>query len=330
MPWCPQCKEEYKEGITVCPDCKVPLVGSLEQLKEEFIPVFSFEKKEMADKFSQYLIYSGIECRLSEDDENTGILIREKDLKRAKKHFQAFYSVEAQNAFLDELKDLKEAGDRPVFDPLDWAKDDKIDEGEILTADSFKTADEELKESFEEMDPSEPYEKRSDKASDTFSTAILFLAFGAIGIIIVLLNILKIFSFMNGTFFYIFAMIMFLGFIAVGVFSLKSYKKLKGEAAEEEAVTKALNEWLAANFTKEDAEQIGEDLKKRNPETTEAEIYYVIRGKLKAMLTKQFGELDEAYLEYITEDFYNSLGLDNEEDVLEGFEVLEDDDENEN
>ena len=45
MPWCPQCKEEYKEGIIVCPDCKTPLVESLEQLKEEFVPVFSFDKK---------------------------------------------------------------------------------------------------------------------------------------------------------------------------------------------------------------------------------------------------------------------------------------------
>ena len=26
MPWCPKCKCEYKEGITECADCKVPLV----------------------------------------------------------------------------------------------------------------------------------------------------------------------------------------------------------------------------------------------------------------------------------------------------------------
>jgi hypothetical protein len=26
MPWCPKCKSEYREGFTVCADCKVPLV----------------------------------------------------------------------------------------------------------------------------------------------------------------------------------------------------------------------------------------------------------------------------------------------------------------
>ena len=29
MPWCPKCKCEYKEGITECADCKVPLVDEL-------------------------------------------------------------------------------------------------------------------------------------------------------------------------------------------------------------------------------------------------------------------------------------------------------------
>ena len=35
MPWCPKCKEEYREGITVCADCQVELVDSLEDIEEE-------------------------------------------------------------------------------------------------------------------------------------------------------------------------------------------------------------------------------------------------------------------------------------------------------
>ena len=27
MPWCPKCKNEYREGITVCADCGTPLVN---------------------------------------------------------------------------------------------------------------------------------------------------------------------------------------------------------------------------------------------------------------------------------------------------------------
>lgn len=35
MPWCPNCKNEYVEGITICADCGAKLVESLQSLPEE-------------------------------------------------------------------------------------------------------------------------------------------------------------------------------------------------------------------------------------------------------------------------------------------------------
>lgn len=35
MPWCPNCKNEYVEGITVCADCGAKLVESLEEEKKK-------------------------------------------------------------------------------------------------------------------------------------------------------------------------------------------------------------------------------------------------------------------------------------------------------
>jgi predicted amidophosphoribosyltransferase len=32
MAWCPKCKNEYREGITVCPDCGEALVSEEEDL----------------------------------------------------------------------------------------------------------------------------------------------------------------------------------------------------------------------------------------------------------------------------------------------------------
>lgn len=34
MPWCPKCKEEYREGFTVCSTCQVPLVDTLPEEDE--------------------------------------------------------------------------------------------------------------------------------------------------------------------------------------------------------------------------------------------------------------------------------------------------------
>ena len=37
--WCPECKNEYREGITRCVDCDVDLVETLpEESEEEPIP----------------------------------------------------------------------------------------------------------------------------------------------------------------------------------------------------------------------------------------------------------------------------------------------------
>lgn len=35
MPWCPVCKCEYREGVTNCYDCRVPLVESLDDINED-------------------------------------------------------------------------------------------------------------------------------------------------------------------------------------------------------------------------------------------------------------------------------------------------------
>lgn len=35
MPWCPKCRNEYREGITLCAECGVELVDSLEEKREE-------------------------------------------------------------------------------------------------------------------------------------------------------------------------------------------------------------------------------------------------------------------------------------------------------
>ena len=43
MPWCPNCKLEYVDGVKVCPDCKTALVDSLEDADSEDSFEFSDE-----------------------------------------------------------------------------------------------------------------------------------------------------------------------------------------------------------------------------------------------------------------------------------------------
>lgn len=43
MPWCPECKNEYREGITTCVDCSIPLVDSLEDINKRNISNEEYE-----------------------------------------------------------------------------------------------------------------------------------------------------------------------------------------------------------------------------------------------------------------------------------------------
>ena len=39
MPWCPKCKNEYVEGILICPDCEIDLVDELPEDTDENMPI---------------------------------------------------------------------------------------------------------------------------------------------------------------------------------------------------------------------------------------------------------------------------------------------------
>lgn len=49
MPWCPECKNEYIEGIKVCADCNVELVESLEEHLQEAAEESYTENRETYD-----------------------------------------------------------------------------------------------------------------------------------------------------------------------------------------------------------------------------------------------------------------------------------------
>ncbi len=299
MPWCPNCKEEYTKGIVLCPDCNTELVESLEALKtkEAFLPVFTFETKELAEKFASYLSYSGIIALQNEDENNNvTISVRENEIKKAKKYFAAFYSVEASNALEREFEDIKEAND----EVKEAYSKDYEDNHET-------TMQEELDDALSEIVyNSGTYEKRTDKATDALSTSITFLIFGSLGLLMILLSIFNLINFLGGPMFYILGTIIFVGFIAVGISSYKSYSKYKAEAIEEENLTQGLFSWLKENLTEDIINEVTEKLDKTDIAKYEDLKYFQLSSKIKQMITAQFGDIDSAYLDYIVEEYYTN------------------------
>ena len=91
MPWCPNCKNEYVDGIKECADCHVTLV---EQLEEDFVPVIFGEEEEIyklntfleANEFTKAII------RPSEED-NFFELVVPASLEKRVKQMISVYSM---------------------------------------------------------------------------------------------------------------------------------------------------------------------------------------------------------------------------------------------
>lgn len=304
MPWCPNCKTEYRKGITMCNDCGTELVEELEEVSD-YVVLCPIEKEEVAQKLVKYFTYSNIESyyEYSEKELCYPVYVHEPELKKAKKAFDAFYIVESEAM----IKDATTVTDSEA--PLDSEKEYEIqdledllnlDDEENAPSSSSKLEEEEKEKITSMMYDGGAYEKKSEKSKELRSTAITFFAFGIGGIILVILNALGILSLIHGPLPYIVMTGLFLAFIAIGANSVTRAKKTAKEAIEEEAMTTKINQYLGDTLT----EQFLESMKDSNL-SDEANFIKVMEA-IKVIVVKEFGTLDGAYLDYIVEEYYNN------------------------
>ena len=69
MPWCPNCKTEYREGIKVCADCGAALVAELKE-EAERAQIALLQNPDTVEKLKAYLKYAGIEAESEYIDED--------------------------------------------------------------------------------------------------------------------------------------------------------------------------------------------------------------------------------------------------------------------
>ncbi len=309
MPWCPICKEEYKDGIENCPECKTKLVDSLDELKQsDYIELIAFGDQKLAHKFTEYLIYSKIDAKMRESKDNKGeyvISVDKKDMAQAKKHFNAFYSVETANALArmqDGYHGAKSLTDDETDDDLSWDRsesqtDDSTDVDEDNTTPVSECA----------YKPSTgSYVSMAEKKSDLFSTLVVFSIFGVAGLIVLALELLNIISFMNTMMLIMLGAIVCIGIPVVLVTTYRSYKKTLVLLTEEEKLTSALNDWMEKVFTKEAVHRLLYSLRINDPGMPEEQLYILLSQAMKQRVCDQFGELDDAYLDYIVDNYYDT------------------------
>ncbi len=301
MPWCPNCKTEYQEGIEVCSDCGATLVDELPDEKEKAVVAFISEES-LADKLVDYLNYSNIEAERAYDEAESSfaVTVDADCLDEAQTAFRAFYNVESKNMLLEEREKLANALEKVDFDGTEIDEEllEEIPEEEMSAEEKETIAKALMAEKV--YKPAEVYVKKADVSKEMFSTAITFLVFAALLLVFLVLNALDIIKMFNNVPSLALIGAMSIGCCLVGINAIKRSRNAEIASVEEEKLTASLENWLEENITDELFDELaGEDLSE--------EILYLRRTEIiKKKLEADYPELDENYADELIEEFYNN------------------------
>ena len=271
MPWCPKCKNEYRAGITVCPDCNETLVDELTEETQEYVSLFQTINEEQKNKLVKYLIHCNHKVK-----EESGMMETEEGN-------QLVYTI-----FVPE-QDATEAMREIQTALLYEAKQD--------------AGEEDLKPRHRAPEPSTVYVDAKSRYQEYKSTGIMFLVFAVAFFLLGILSINGMVPFMASPVSIVVIFLAAIAFIYIGVTSLQKSSSLKEEASDEEQTTDAVMEYLKTNFSVE-------QLLAENKENLEGEmLYFYFMELMKDEVSKEFSETDENFLDALLEDYYNTLDL---------------------
>lgn len=289
MPWCPVCKNEYREGYTHCNDCDVDLVDSLEEGPRALIAGAEYDMNRMAE----LLQAKDVECfvRPGQRKDEFELYVTEEHAERATAYLQSYVQAMMQQ----QEKERRAAMGMDV--------------------DAEDGADTETPEEQQTSERAALYEDKNNKAEDAKSSAIALILVGGLGlvfIVLLMLDYLPIHLFGLGKYLVSGIMAaMFLVFIAMGFSSIKTYKKYLGIAEEEQKNIEQIKDLLAQHMSKEviDTKLAGE------PEEM-PQIYYSRLALIKEFLETHYGGLEPALLEKLADDWYEELYGESDEELL--------------
>ncbi|MEX1378255.1 MAG: hypothetical protein AB1Z23_12395 [Eubacteriales bacterium] len=135
MPYCPKCKDEYREGFTKCADCDVDLVDVLpvEQESEEEKPVTEPLKNEVVlETFTDNIEFMYVASMLDEMD--IPFRVRTKGGQLLKSTYTHKLEVErvifVSDEDFDEAMEVLESKDAYVLEDYDEDIEDDVDDDE--------------------------------------------------------------------------------------------------------------------------------------------------------------------------------------------------------
>lgn len=284
--FCPVCKNEFRPGITVCPDCNKELVEELLKSDDDnFVTLAEIPYKELSERIVSYMKSIGIsvyteEKKVEDSPEGTlySLIVSKADKHRAAGELKAVMNVEAEN-FKKNLEENKE----PVEETMK----------NLLGPEAVQEAEEESSK------PAGEYVKAKDRKADYKSSGITFLVFGALLLVIILLNLLGVMTYFETTFSRITVTAMGAVCVIIGVLSLIHSKKMSAAVSDEESLENKVMAYLRENFTKEKLDALGD--------SQDELLFFKQMDVVKASVHEAFPEIKSDMAESICDDFLEEL-----------------------
>ncbi len=264
MSWCPKCKNEYREGVTVCVDCGCDLVEEQEWKSQTALIFGEEEQITSLKKFMEYNKIENVNVRYDEKEAVYELLIDEKDVAAARKIAGIFLQQQALEQYKEEA----------VSSVEDKEQEDNVS--------------------------AQPYVNSADRAEENRSSAVTLLLVGGVGLVIMILGIAGVLPFRVGNpyMFYGVMSAVFILFVVMGVVSMKNAKIFAKKAESENSLRDTLLQWCKDNLT---AEKIDAQIENVHLELTEA-LYFKRYEVIKKIMNHQFMNLEQGFLEKLIDD----------------------------
>lgn len=321
--WCPKCKMEYREGITVCADCGTELVEELENL----VDVCEIKGEEPANEMMEFLEYSGIgkiKKEWVEENERFRILVDMKDVQKAEKLVHGFLLGKAEEQQTEQLRQPEEESGTEDF----LAEDEtgaEADEESVMAEDGDGTEEEAVpvegqagaagdsgtESLFDEKVEEETVEllyhregkefvKKSEKYKDVKFSGYTLMIFGILGGVYLALTQFKVIPLSYDMLILCILGVLFAGFLVAGVVSLVKAGKIKKEIPAEEEEMESINQWMEEEITEEKLAGW------RDEGVSDMENDLLVTAKFHRYVAEQFPEKDGGMIEKLVDEFYES------------------------
>ena len=303
MAFCPVCKNEYRAGITVCPDCNCELV---DHLTNEETPVLYIRSENIMNRFVEYLSYSGINTRVEQvpDDERYAMYCAPSDNDRVKRAFSVFVAVETGNAMASRNnKSLEEATQISEDDeiPDDWEEsiDTEAEDSIREFLDEEAVAELTTPSFLQNMSESTQYVSAADKQRETRESGAILIILGVslFGLTYWMRTAMRLSSF-SVIALSVIGAAMFL----YGIYSLLKSKKYGELALTEEKTITEIKDFMEKELTKADILSLTADSEFEGPEL-DLQRQQVLTDRLK----EAFPDCDEPLLLHLSDEWYNEL-----------------------